>query len=579
MVKPEPQKQNLNADKVSINGQAMLVGSQNFYTLTWDLDQYQGILASQDQIAKGFYFVDDYPEEALDIDGNQIQVLTRSGEAVSGITVQTYQSLEEAPESLQAALQAKQISPKGAFQVFSPKDPVAFYQNYVQTGQTLTISNPMTVKEGLYNSGQSYQNKAYQVDFGLAYATEEVTNFVPKVKPTKTNTDGKGVVIDGKTVLPLSVTTYDITLDYSQYKDMIVTDDVLAKGFYMVDDYPEEALSILEDGIKVVDQNGNSVTGLSVKTYDSLSDAPQVVQDAFKDRKVEPKGAIQVFSAADPKSFYETYVKTGQNLKVSIPMEVKADLAKSGGQYSNTAYQIDFGIAYVTETVLNQVPKLEPEKDVVIDVSQKGQSLNGQEIALNQVFNYRLKGALIPADRASDLFEYSFKDDYDQSHDRYNGHYQVFTTVAVSLTDGTTLAEGTDVTKYTLQTLDTENGFVTIEFDSAFLSKVSAQSVFQADVYLEMERIATGQVENTFEHIVNGVTITSNTVSTYTPEVQVTVPPQEIPQSPLSETIETSKAQVLPSTGEVDNGFLALTGLGVLGLTYGLHRKRKQEGN
>ncbi len=30
----------------------------------------------------------------------------------------------------------------------------------------------------------------------------------------------------------------------SQYKDMVVTDDVLAKGFYMVDDYPEEALTL-----------------------------------------------------------------------------------------------------------------------------------------------------------------------------------------------------------------------------------------------------------------------------------------------------------------------------------------------
>ncbi|WP_424154002.1 SspB-related isopeptide-forming adhesin, partial [Streptococcus porcinus] len=35
------------------------------YTLSWDLDQYRGIKADNSQIAQGFYFVDDCPEEAL----------------------------------------------------------------------------------------------------------------------------------------------------------------------------------------------------------------------------------------------------------------------------------------------------------------------------------------------------------------------------------------------------------------------------------------------------------------------------------------------------------------------------------
>ncbi len=65
LVSPAPKKQNLNKDKVDINGKPMVVGSQNHYTLSWDLDQYRGIKADNAQIAKGFYFVDDYPEEAL----------------------------------------------------------------------------------------------------------------------------------------------------------------------------------------------------------------------------------------------------------------------------------------------------------------------------------------------------------------------------------------------------------------------------------------------------------------------------------------------------------------------------------
>ncbi|MHC3566579.1 LPXTG cell wall anchor domain-containing protein, partial [Streptococcus suis] len=95
----------------------------------------------------------------------------------------------------------------------------------------------------------------------------------------------------------------------------------------------------------------------------------------------------------------------------------KNELTKTGGKYENTAYQIDFGLAYVTETVVNNVPKLDPQKDVVIDLSQKEKSLDGKEVALNQVFNYRLVGALIPGNRATPLIEYRFDDDYDESHD------------------------------------------------------------------------------------------------------------------------------------------------------------------
>ena len=58
-------------------------------------------------------------------------------------------------------------------------------------------------------------------------------------------------------------------------------------------------------------------------------------------RQFTPKGAIQVLSSDDPKAYYETYVKTGQTLVVTLPMTVKNELTKTGGQYENTAYQIE----------------------------------------------------------------------------------------------------------------------------------------------------------------------------------------------------------------------------------------------
>ncbi|VKO78940.1 Agglutinin receptor [Streptococcus pneumoniae] len=574
LVSPTPKKQNLNKDKVDINGKPMVVGSQNYYTLSWDLDQYRGIKADKAQIAKGFYFVDDYPEEAVLPDDTAIQLTTSNSKAVIGVTVKNYTSLSEAPKPLQAAFEKRKIAPKGAFQVFMAEDPQAFYDSYVTKGQNITIVTPMTVREEMLNSGKSYDNVAYQVDFGQAYETNTVTNHVPKVNPHKTNTNKEGVSIDGKTVLPNTVNYYKIVLDYSQYKGLVVTEDTLAKGFYMVDDYPEEALTLNADGVQVMDKAGNLVKGISVKAYASLSEAPQVVQEAMAKRQLTPKGAIQVLSADGPKAFYETYVKTGQTLVVTLPMTIKNELTKTGGKYENTAYQIDFGLAYVTETVVNNVPKLDPQKDVVIDLSQKENSLDGKEVALNQLFNYRLVGALIPGNRATPLIEYRFDDDYDESHDDYNGVYKAYTVVDVTLKDGTVLLKGTEVTKYTLQHVDTSKGTVTISFDKEFLEKLAEESEFQADVYLQMKRIASGEVENTVLHTVNGYTISSNTVKTTTPEPEPPTPPQ-----PLIPTQEPPvPASVLPNTGE-SQSLLALVGGGLLlGLAYVL-AKRKMEDN
>ncbi|HEM3629180.1 TPA: LPXTG cell wall anchor domain-containing protein [Streptococcus suis] len=577
LVSPEPKKQNLNKDKVDINGKPMLVGTQNHYTLSWDLDQYRGIKADNSQIAQGFYFVDDYSEEALLPDETAVQFVTSEGKPASGITVKSYSHLSEAPKTLQEAFSKRKIQPKGSFQVFMPEDPKAFYENYVTKGENITIVTPMTVLDSMLNSGKSYENVAYQVDFGQAYETNTVTNFVPKVTPHKSNTNQVGILIDGKTVLPNTVNYYKIVLDYSQYKDMVVTDDVLAKGFYMVDDYPEEALTLNHDGIQVLDKDGNRVSGISVITYASLSEAPKVVQDAMAKRQFIPKGAIQVLSSDDPKTFYETYVKTGQTLVVTLPMTVKNELTKTGGQYENTAYQIDFGLAYVTETVVNNVPKLDPQKDVVIDLSHKNNSLDGKEVALNQIFNYRLVGAMIPSNRATDLFEYGFEDNYDEKHDEYNGVYRSYLMTDITLKDGSVLKEGTEVTKYTLQQVDTENGLVSISFDKAFLETISDDSAFQADVYLQMKRIATGQVENTYLHTVNGYVISSNTVVTHTPKSEEPSPNQPTPPQPPIETIEPPvPASILPNTGEQES-LLGLIGAGILlGTAYGLKKKEEK---
>ena len=170
-------------------------------------------------------------------------------------------------------------------------------------------------------------------------------------------------MINGKTLTPDTVNYYEVKLDYSKYKGIEPDKSFIKKGFFGVDDYPEEALDIDQSGIQMLDEDGKEVKGLSSKIYSNLKEAPESVREAFKAKNKEPKGAIQVFSADDPEAFFESYVKTGKVVTLRVPMKIKEDFAKKGGEYKNTAYQIDFGQLYETPTVVNQVPKPEPKPD------------------------------------------------------------------------------------------------------------------------------------------------------------------------------------------------------------------------
>ena len=563
----KPLKHNHNKDGVIIDGKTVLAGSTNYYHITLDYDQYKGIKADPSAILKGFGAIDDYPEEAVTINKSDIRYIDSEGKEVSGISVYQYDSIDSVDnDKVKAFLASSEIKPKGAFQVFLVDDPEAYFNQYIKSGKSVTIINPMVTKEELRNTGKSFENTAYQVDFGNGYQTDTVVNNVPTVKPGKKNLNKAGVNIGGKQVLAGSVNYYKVTADYSQYKGIEADKDRIAKGFYIVDDFPEEAVTINQDDIKVTDSKGQPVKGLRVSQYDSLDQAPAGVQEALKSSNFKPKGAIQVFEAENPEEFYKTYVQTGETLTITNPMTVKKELGQTGGKYENTAYQIDFGMAYVTETVVNNVPKIEPKKDVVIDHLSK-ESLDGKEVKLNQTFNYKLVGSLIPKDRSEQLFEYKFSDDYDETHDDYQSVYKVFAAVDFETSDGQKFKAGDELTKFTSQVVDKAKGKVDISFDDAFLKSILETSEFQAEVYLQMTRIQSGTVENTYYHTVNGVEVVSNTVVTHTPEEPKT--PEEHPQQP---------ERSLPSTGEQASAELLLAGLAMGGAAAGLlYSKRKKK--
>ena len=560
--KVTPEKHNTNEDGVVVDGKQIVAGTTNYYKLTWDLTPYKGVVPTRNELNKGFFFVEDYPEKEVTIDNSKVTMVDSKGQAVTGVEVSSYNSLEEAPENVKTMLSKANISPKGAFQLFNASSPVDFFNKYASVGNSITITTPMKVKEELTTTGGTIRNKGYQIDFGKGRETETIINEIPKVTPGKHNTNEDGIVVDGKQVVAGTINYYKLTWDLDQYKDIVVTKGNIKKGFFFVDDYPEEALTIDNSKVSMVDSKGQAVTGVEVSSYNSLEEAPETVRQMLSEAKITPKGAFQLFKATNEQDFFNKYVVKGNSITITSPMTVKPEMAKTGGSYENKAYQIDFGIGYETEVVVNNVPKIEAKKDVVVDVKGK-ESLEDKEITLNTVFNYHLVGSKLPGNRGVELIQYGFSDDYDEKGDKYQGNYKVFSMTDIKLKDGTIINKDSELTKYTIQKMT--DGKVNIEFDKKFLDKVDLDSEFQAEVYLQMERINPGEFENTFVHTVNGIEVKSNTVKTKT----------EKPKDP-----EAPSGKVLPKTGITSDSTSAGLTLGVLAMAAAVaKRKRKEQKN
>lgn len=393
------------------------------------------------------------------------------------------------------------------------------------------------------------------------------------IKPTKVNKNKAGLVIDGKEILAGSTNYYELTWDLDQYKGDKSSKSTIQKGFYYVDDYPEEALELRPELVKLVDTDGKAVAGVTVTHYESLETAPAAVRELLQKANITVKGSFQLFAADDAQAFYDQYVVTGKSLTITSPMVVKEGMGRTGGKFENRAYQIDFGNGYATDVVVNNVPKISPEKDITLSLDPaSAENLNGKELTLGRHFNYRLIGGLIPANHSEGLTDYSFVDDYDQRGDEYTGAYKTFAKVDITLKDGKVIKAGTDLTEYTAANLGLEKGLISIRFKEEFLETISLDSAFQAETYLQMKRIAAGTFENTYINTVNRVVYASNTVTTVTPKAQQLLvsdinDPRRANPTSVAKKIPVS---LLPETGAKDTVYLPYLGLaaiiGALGL-------------
>ena len=406
-----------------------------------------------------------------------------------------------------------------------------------------------------------------------------------KIQPVKNNTNKQGKNINGKELLQSDVNYYVAEWDLDQYIKDKSSKSAIAKGFAYLENYPEHAVTPLVKEYYAVTSKGEKLGKDVLDFYEAdstkLSELPEKVQALIKDSGIDVSkfGKFQIWVAKDSQAFYDKYVKTGQDIFFHMPMSVNIGFT---GKYENQTYQIDFGNGYYGNVVKNNVPNLTPKKDVVVDSA----SVDNQTINYGQEFDYLLKGAKLPSNRGSHLWEVRFLDDYDEKGDKYLGYQAIASTnitvttleevkadtkatEEVTLEDGTvikvgevirkgskvrrtrTYKAGDDLTKFTDSVLDEKNGVITVSFKEEFLKTVEDSSEFGADVKLHMKRIAYGEFENTYVNRINGVDYVSNTVKTNTPE-----PPK--PEEP--------KKPQLPNTGETETAAASIAGYGLLAL-------------
>ncbi|WP_247937435.1 SspB-related isopeptide-forming adhesin [Streptococcus anginosus] len=430
----------------------------------------------------------------------------------------------------------------------------------------------------------------------VTYVYKEV-----KAEPKKKGTNAKGEDVNGKTMLAGSTEVYTIDIDNDQYKGMTgLTDKDKQAGLMVVEKYSGKYVTPNLAGVRVTTEDGKVQSGFTTKIYKSLAEAPQKVQDYIKAKGLQIDGEFAVTTADDPVAYTNNYVLKGINLKLVFPTTVKKDI-KEASKYDNRAYQIDFTGIHETNLVTNNIPKINPKKDVVATVEdgQKDQnSLSGKTVKVGQVYNFELETSYLPANRGQAIEKMEVKDTY-SSLVEYNGVHKWYAKTDILLKNGQKIAKGTDLTKFVNQTVDHKTRTVVYSFSSAFLNSISDNSEFQATGYMQVKQLDYGTVKNTFTEIINGVERNSNTVTVVTPDKPKTpdkpqTPPEtpktpEKPQTPPTPTptpvVPTTPKQpvtpqvTLPSTGEVTNDGAALVGLAFAATALSMlgFKKRKEE--
>ena len=422
----------------------------------------------------------------------------------------------------------------------------------------------------------------------VSYSRLRVTPSTPK--PVKAITDNYANNINGANTFDKNV-KFSLTTDYKPYSTFTSDSKTYGKTWAMVDDVQDGAYKVDDSKITMKDSAGKDVKALFTM-YHVLSDKQRTkeIQSILKEAGLNPKGEFFMFVAKDSASFYKNYVKQAKNITIDLPARL---LVEKGKVVKNDFHQIDFGNSFVSNLVTVQVPDIKPEKHAV-DQKDDKKIRDGEEIQIGQFLRYLLDGVTVPS-KHDTLYQYDGIDKLDVKHDRYTGNWSgiirgteyvagkdMVLPYDVVLSDGKVVKAGDKITKGTIYafqfkfdqstnsdfikkivkvTWNEKDGKWSYTIDKDFLNSLGVKGTFDADFYIEVERIASGEIENKFVNIVNSQEMEAKVV-THTPE------PKK-PQEP--------KKPALPNTGTAESS-LGLFGLaGVLATILGVAGLKRKE--
>ncbi|HGJ2148668.1 TPA: SspB-related isopeptide-forming adhesin [Streptococcus pneumoniae] len=461
---------------------------------------------------------------------------------------------------------------------------------FTATYEGKRLEAPVITWKPIYDKG--FFDNTYKVvvnDYEVFSNT--VTNYTPKPpKPVKSVLDRSGKDINGAKTFDRTV-TFRLMTDYSPYTKTLASAQAIGKKFAILDDVQDKAFTVDYSKIKMT-AAGKDVKDL-FDMYHVLSDKGRTdaINKILKELNLNPKGEFYLWTPKDSASFYKNYVKQNKNVTIDLPAKL---LIKAGEKVENDFKQIDFGNGYQSNLVTVSVPDVKPEKHA-LDQKDNKKVLDGQEVQIGQYIRYLLDGVTVPTKHDS-LFQYDGSDQLDVVHDRFTGKWEgiikgteytaakdLVLPYDVILKDGKVIKAGDKIVKGTPYAFlfkvnqDTDPNFlkkiVTVKWDEKagkwsyvinqdFLNSLGVKGTFDADFYLEVERIAAGKVENTFINTVNLQEMTAK-VTTTTPEPPKPEPkepgkPQPQPSLPNTGTA----ASMLPTWGMI-LGLMSLAGAGL----------------
>lgn len=469
-------------------------------------------------------------------------------------------------------------------------DAVKNTYTFTATYEGKRLEAPVITWKPIYDKG-FYDNTYKVLVNNYEVFSDTVTNYTPRPpRPVKAVLDRSGKDINGATTFDRNV-TFRLMTDYSPYTKTLASAQAIGKKFGIFDDVQDKAFTVDHSKIKMT-AAGKDVKDL-FDMYHVLSDKGRTdaINKILKELNLNPKGEFYLWVAKDSKSFYYNYVK--QNKKVTIDLPAKL-LVKAGEKVENDLKQIDFGNGYQSNLVTISVPDVNPEKHA-LDQKDNKKVLDGQEVQIGQYIRYLLDGVTVPTKHDS-LFQYDGSDQLDVVHDRFTGNWSgiirgteylaekdLVLPYDVIMKDGKVVKAGDKIAKGTAYAFlfevnqDTDPNFlkkiVTVKWNEKegkwsyvinqdFLNSLGVKGTFDADFYLEVERIKAGKVENTFINTVNLQEMTAK-VTTTTPE-----PPKPEPKEPGKPQPQPS----LPNTGTAASmlptwgmflGLLSLAGAGL----------------